>query len=63
MRLDVRLPIGLFFGLLGTLLTAYGVATLGTPGTAPVGIPIDLVWGVVLLAFGIFMVALARRAR
>ena len=63
MTLDVRLPIGLFFGLLGALLTAYGIATLGAPGTAPVGIPIDLVWGVALLAFGIFMVALARRAR
>lgn len=63
MRLDVRLPIGLFFGLLGALLTAYGAATLGAPGTAPVGIPIDLLWGLVLLAFGIFMVVLARRAR
>lgn len=63
MMLDIRLPMGLFFGLLGALLTAYGVATLGAPGTAPVGIPIDLVWGVVLLAFGVFMVVLARRAR
>ena len=63
MTLDVRLPIGLFFGLLGALLTAYGAVTLGAPDTAPVGIPINLVWGVVLLAFGVFMVILSRRAR
>jgi hypothetical protein len=36
---------------------------LGRPGTAPTGVPIDLVWGLVLLSFGIAMLALARRAR
>jgi hypothetical protein len=63
MRLDVRLPIGAFFSLVGLLLTAYGLATRGAPGTAPTGVPIDLLWGVVLLVFGIAMLALARRAR
>lgn len=62
MRLDVRLPIGAFFSLVGVLLAAYGLATRGAPGTAPTGVPIDLVWGVVLLVFGIGMLALARRA-
>jgi hypothetical protein len=61
--LDVRLPIGVFFSLLGLLLAAYGAATLGEPGTAPVGVPIDLVWGVALFVFGVAMVALARRRR
>ncbi|HYK82287.1 MAG TPA: hypothetical protein VEU55_04020 [Gemmatimonadales bacterium] len=63
MTLDVRLPIGVFFSLLGVLLTAYGAATLGDPALAPVGVPIDLVWGVALLAFGVAMITLARRAR
>lgn len=63
MRLDVRLPIGAFFSLVGVLLTAYGLATRSAPGTAPTGVPIDLVWGVVLLVFGIGMLALARRAQ
>jgi len=63
MSLDVRLPIGGFFTLLGVLLTSYGWATLGTPGTAPAGVPIDLVWGAALLVFGIAMLALARRAQ
>ncbi len=61
MRLDVRLPIGALFGALGALLAAYGAATLGRPGTAPTGVPIDLVWGLVLLAFGLWMLFLTRR--
>jgi len=63
MTLDVRMPIGVFFGLVGALLTAYGAVTRHEPGAAPTGVPIDLVWGAVLLAFGIVMVTLARRAR
>jgi hypothetical protein len=63
MRLDVRVPIGGFFSLSGLLLTGYGWATRGTPGAAPTGVPIDLVWGVALLVFGVAMLGLARRAR
>ena len=63
MRLDVRLPIGGFFSLLGVLLTSYGWATRGTPGATPTGVPIDLVWGAALLVFGVAMLGLARRAR
>ncbi len=62
MRLDVRLPIGVLFSMLGALVAAYGAATRGQPGTAPTGVPIDLVWGLVLLAFGALMLLLARRA-
>src|SRR2546428_1844020 len=60
-RLDVRLPIGALFSVLGVLLAAYGAATRGRPGTASTGVPIDLVWGLVLLAFGALMLVLARR--
>ena len=63
MQLDVRFPIGLMFTALGLLLAGYGAATLGDSGTAPTGIAINLVWGVVLLVFGLTMLALARRAR
>ena len=61
--LDVRVPIGGFFSLLGLLLTGYGWATLGAPGASPTGLPIDLVWGVALFVFGVAMLGLARRAR
>ena len=61
MTLDVRLPIGLFFSALGVLLAGYGLATRGAPGMTPAGVPIDLVWGALLLAFGLAMLWLARR--
>jgi hypothetical protein len=62
MGLDVRLPIGGLFTILGLLLTGYGAATRGRPGTSPTGIPINLLWGIVLLVFGVMMLWLARRA-
>ncbi len=63
MGLDLRIPVGALFALIGVLLGVYGGATLGQPGTAPTGVPINLVWGLVLLAFGTALLALARRAR
>ncbi|MEK7667704.1 MAG: hypothetical protein AAB409_03560 [Gemmatimonadota bacterium] len=57
MRLDIRWPIGLMFSLLGALLAVYGGVTFGQPGTAPAGVPINLVWGLVMLVFGLAMLA------
>jgi hypothetical protein len=61
--IDLRTPVGGLFSALGVLLTAYGAATRGQPGTEPTGVPVNLVWGLVLLGFGLAMLALARRAR
>ena len=63
MGIDLRMPLGALFGVLGLLLTLYGAATRGQPGTEPTGVPINLIWGVVLFAFGLWMLLLARRAR
>ena len=63
MGIDLRLPVGTLFALLGLLLTVYGAATRGQPGTEPTGVPVNLIWGVVLVAFGLWMLLLARRAR
>jgi hypothetical protein len=61
--IDLRVPVGSLFSVLGVLLSAYGAATRGDPGTMPTGVAIDVIWGVVLLAFGVGMLLLARRAR
>ena len=63
MGIDLRMPLGALFGVLGLLLTGYGAATFGQPGTEPSGVPINLIWGIVLVAFGLWMLLLARRAR
>jgi hypothetical protein len=57
MGLDIRWPIGFMFTLIGVLLAVYGVAFHGGASTKVNGetIPIDIVWGVVLLIFGILM--------
>ncbi|MCA1596738.1 MAG: hypothetical protein LC772_09995 [Chloroflexi bacterium] len=56
--LDRRLPIGLFFVVIGAILVFGGV-------THPVreqGFLIDLDWGIVLLVFGALMAIAGRRA-
>ena len=63
LRLDVRYPIGLFFAILGVLIGGYGVVTLERPGATPTGVPIDVMWGILMLVFGVFMLGLAERAR
>ena len=63
MRLDIRWPIGLMFSVLGSILALYGGFTLGKPGTAPSGIPVNLYWGLVMLAFGLLMLVGATRGK
>ena len=53
MGLDIRWPIGLMFTLIGVLLTIEGAMT--GPTDKSLGININLIWGVVLLIFGVLM--------
>lgn len=61
MGLDIRWPIGLMFGLIGVLLTGYGAVTGSDTEMykRSLGININLVWGVVMLIFGAFMLVMA----
>ena len=54
MGLDIRWPIGLMFTLIGLLLTGYG-AVVQSDHAISLGININLIWGIVLLVFGAFM--------
>lgn len=62
MGLDIRVPIGSLFVVLGALLAGYGL--VGDPAIyqRSLGLDINLWWGAVLLLFGIGMLALAWRA-
>jgi hypothetical protein len=53
MGLDIRWPIGLMFTLIGALLAVFGL-TKGSESMS-LGININLVWGAVLLVFGVLM--------
>ena len=60
--MDIRLPIGLMFGVFGVLLIVYGALTAGGEMyAASLGININLWWGLVMLIFGGTMLALGRR--
>jgi magnesium-transporting ATPase (P-type) len=58
--LDIRIPIGLMFSILGAILVVFG--RFSDPHIYEVhsfGKNVNLAWGCVLLAFGIFMLILA----
>lgn len=61
MGLDIRIPIGLMFAVLGVLLSGYGAMSDRALYAKSLGINVNLVWGLVLLAFGAVMLALGRR--
>ena len=63
MGLDLRWPIGLMFSLIGAMLTITGFVT-GSGSDLykrSLGININLWWGLLLLAFGVFMLVMARK--
>ena len=60
MGLDLRWPIGLMFSLIGAMLSIDGLLTRGGEQyQRSLGININFRWGLVLLAFGIFMLFMA----
>ena len=63
MGLDIRIPIGLMFSILGLLLTGFGVVGDKTIYQGALGINVNLWWGIVMLGFGLLMLLLGRRAR
>ncbi len=63
MNLDIRLPMGLMFTILGAMLVVYGLVSPTAIYSHSLGIDVNLWWGLVLLAFGLAMLALAFRAK
>jgi tellurite resistance protein TehA-like permease len=61
MYLDIRLPIGILFGLLGLILAGYGTVSDPTIYQRSLGYNVNLIWGLVLLGFGVLMLVLGRR--
>jgi hypothetical protein len=62
MGLDIRWPIGLMFSLIGCMLLIYGLVTGGSEiYKSSLGINVNLYWGILLVAFGGWMLAMAWR--
>ncbi len=62
MNLDVRWPIGGMFSIFGALLIVYGLLSSDAIYERSLGINVNLWWGLVLLVFGLAMLAFAFRA-
>jgi hypothetical protein len=65
MGLDIRLPIGMMFSLLGGIMAIYGLCT-GSDAEmykTSLGININLWWGLLLFAFGAVMLGFALATR
>ena len=64
MRLDVRVPIGLMFTVMGVLLAGFGVFSDRAIYARSLGINVNLIWGAALVAAGgVFLLLSARSAR
>ncbi len=61
MGLDIRLPIGYLFAILGVMLVVYGLVTETAIYDRSLGINVNLWWGICLVAFGGVMLLLGRR--
>jgi hypothetical protein len=63
MGVDIRLPIGGMFSILGVLLVFYGLATQGRSEmyARSLDINVNLWWGLVMAIFGGLMLYFSRR--
>jgi hypothetical protein len=62
MRLDIRLPLGLLFLVLGSLLLIFGLVSDKDLYERSLGIDINLWWGVVMSLFALILLGLAYRS-
>jgi hypothetical protein len=65
MNLDLRIPMGLMFSIIGVILTGFGAATNGQTDlyARSLGVNANLWWGIVLLIFGQLMFQMGRRGQ
>ena len=58
---DLRRPLGWLFSTLGILLVIAGLRATPAADARSLGININLIWGVVMIAFALVCLWLARR--
>jgi hypothetical protein len=62
MRLDIRLPLGLLFLVLGGLLLIFGLISNQDLYQRSLGINVNLWWGIVMMLFALALLGLAYRS-
>jgi sulfite exporter TauE/SafE len=63
MSLDLRIPLGLMFTIVGAIMGVFGFFTRGSAiYQRSADLNINLIWGLVMLVFGLAMLFLGLRA-
>jgi len=62
---DIRIPIGLMFSVLGVLITGYGLYTISDTAMyqKSLGINVNIIMGLLMLVFGLLMLWFSRRKK
>lgn len=62
---DIRIPIGLMFTILGVLITIFGLVTISDTEMyhKSLNVNVNIVMGLLMLAFGLFMLFLTRKKK
>ena len=62
---DIRIPIGLMFSILGVLITIFGIVTKSDSAMyqRSLGINVNILMGVVMLIFGLIMLYLSQKKK
>jgi hypothetical protein len=62
---DIRIPIGLMFTIIGILISIFGMVTMSDTGMyqKSLGINVNLIMGLLMLFFGLIMLFFAWRKK
>lgn len=64
MGLDIRVPLGLIFMIIGGMMTVFGIFTRGHAlYDKSMGLDLNLAWGAVMFVFGTVMFFVGRRQK
>jgi cytochrome c biogenesis protein CcdA len=62
---DIRIPIGMMFSILGLLISIFGFITMSNTEMyqRSLGINVNIIMGLLMLVFGLIMLYFARRKK
>jgi sulfite exporter TauE/SafE len=62
---DIRIPIGLMFTIIGILISVFGFFTMSNTEMyhKSLGINVNIIMGILMLIFGLIMLYFARRKK
>jgi hypothetical protein len=64
MGLDIRIPLGLIFAIIGGIMSVYGFVTRSSAiYERSMGVNLNLGWGLLMFAFGLLMFWVGRRQK